>query len=428
MSLAEKLKDLEAQQAERLAELPALAREFDVAFEAAAGAASGVLDEANRAAASSPRAVEWLWFFACVDPAIHKLLINAVGAAAESAAKRVDGIFAALVESAERHRIKDKRDEMLLDCLRAIASGKQDERGEAAGVAAILEEFDCARALSARQDASGSCKRSRGDDGCGDVEDMETGAPPSPYAVVNAPVAAAKDVVATAAEDVDVADAATVAEDVVATPAEDVDVADAATVAEDVDVTDAATVAEDVDDTDTAATATAAAAASAAAVAAVVGNRAAFAVLSSGPTTLDDEVEKEMMVIETTAGAHVYMQHHAVAVQGNGNGNIDDDENADDADDPNRDAHALFFAHWLPPPTRTPEQIAETLRAPTLQNSAPAWPAEQPPTVFRRFIEAPRGRFSMRFATGSHSVDFSELRTDAGEFVAGVLVFLFWKI
>jgi hypothetical protein len=58
MPLAEKLKDLEIQQAERLAELPALARDFDAAFEAAAGAGSGFVDEANRAAARSPRAIE----------------------------------------------------------------------------------------------------------------------------------------------------------------------------------------------------------------------------------------------------------------------------------------------------------------------------------------------------------------------------------
>jgi hypothetical protein len=411
MPLAEKLKDLEIQQAERLAELPALARDFDAAIEAAAGAGSGFVDEANRAAVRSPRAIEWLLFFACVDAASYKHLITAFGAAAESATKRVDGVFTALVESAERHLAKDQRDEVLLDCLRAIGSGKKDER-EVAEVAAILEEFDSARALSARQDASRSCKRGRGDggggsgstgvdgasgaagDACGDVEDMGTGAPPSPQAVVDAVAAVA----AAAAEDVD------------ASPAEDVDApADAAASA--------------------AAAAAAASAAASAAVAAVVRNSAAFAVLPSGPMILDDEAEDEMMVIETAAGGRVYVRRHAAAaaaVRGNenGNGNIDaddDDDYADDenADDPSRDAHALFFAHWLPPSTRTPEQIAEILHAPTSFTSALAWPAEQPPAVFLRALEAPQARVTMRLGTGAHSVDFSELRTDAGEFFVG---------
>ena len=377
------------------------------AFEAAAGAGSGFVDEANRAAARSPRAIEWLLFFACVDAASYKHLITACGAAAESATKRVDGVFTALVESAEKHLAKDQRDEVLLDCLRAIASGKKDER-EAAEVAAILEEFDSARALSARQDASRSCKRGRGDggggsgstgvdgasgaagDACGDVEDMGTGAPPSPQAVVDAVAAVA---------------AAAAAEDVDAAPAEDVDAP-----------------------ADAAASAAAAAAAASAAVVAVVRNRAAFAVLPSGPMILDDEAEDEMMVIETAAGGSVYVRRHAAAaaVRGNGNGNRnidadDDDDDADDenADDPSRDAHALFFAHWLPPSTRTPEQIAEILRAPNSFTSAPAWPAEQPPAVFLRALRAPQARVTMRLGTGAHSFDFSELRTDAGEFFVG---------
>ena len=236
-------------------------------------------------------------------------------------------------------------------------------------------------------------------DACGDVEDIGTGAPPSPQAVVDAVAAVA----AAAAEDVDAA------------PAEDVDApADAAASA--------------------AAAAAAASAAASAAVAAVVRNSAAFAVLPSGPMILDDEAEDEMMVIETAAGGRVYIRRHAAAAaaaavrgnenrNGNGNGNIDadDDDDADDenADDPSRDAHALFFAHWLPPSTRTPEQIAEILRAPTSFTSALAWLAEQPPAVFLRALGAPQARVTMRLGTGAHSVDFSELRTDACEFFVG---------
>ena len=376
MRLAEKLKDLEIDQADRLVELRALTFNFDAASRAAALAVTGVVDEANRAAAGSPCAVEWLSFFACVDAASYKQLFDAVGAAGKAATKCVDGVFTPLVESARRHRLKNERDEMLLESLDGVAAGKRDPI-EASRVAAILDEYDDAREAPRRHrrrqsesDDDDGDRSSGSGSGIGVAEEMETSASPlAPPHLPAAPVpplpaAPSPPPVPVAPHDVDTA---------------------------------------------------AAAVAASAALDAVVESRAKYAVLPSGPTFFnsddsedDDDEEGEG---ETTSE------------QDNGNGNrsrirLTGNAPAASVIEPDENAFAHFFAYWLPCPSRTPQQLDEFLRGPPSPITAPASPAGQSP--------AEAERIAVRIARmgGRIPVDLGELRSDAGEFVLLVLFVL----